>query len=91
MLDGIDRRAQISVLVPDRLGILRRAGEPLEVLDGPRGRYLMTRCRGADGTAWTCVAPVDDRRLHHRLSEWFDAARPISPGRRAASAAGPPR
>ncbi len=90
MLGGIDRRAQISVLVPDRLGILRRAGEPLEVLDGPRGRYLLTRCRGADGTAWTCVTPVDDRSLNHRLSEWFDVARPISPGRRAASAAGPP-
>lgn len=90
MLDGIDRRAQISVLVPDRLGILRRADEPLEVLDGRRGRYLTTRCRGADGTAWTCVAPVDERRLHHRLSGWFDAARAISPGRCAASAAGPP-
>ena len=91
MLHGVDRRAQISVLVPDRLGILRRAGEPLEVLDGPRGRYLTTRCRGADGTAWTCVAPADDRRLRHRLSGWFDAARAISPGRRAASAAGLPR
>ena len=90
MLDGIDRRAQISVLVPDRLGILRRADEPLEVLDGPRGRYLTTHCRGADGTAWTCVAPADDRRLHHRLSGWFDAARAISPGRCAASAAGLP-
>jgi ESX secretion-associated protein EspG len=91
MLDGIDRRAQISVLVPDRLNILRRAGEPLEVLDAPRGRYLTTRCRGADGTAWICVAPADDRRLLHRLSGWFDAARAISPGRCAASAAGLPR
>jgi hypothetical protein len=90
MLDGIDRRAQVSVLAPEHLGILRRAGEPLEVLDAPRGRYLTTRCRGADGTAWICVAPVDDRRLHHRLSEWFDAARAISPGRCAASAAGLP-
>jgi hypothetical protein len=90
MLHGIVRRAQVAVLVPDRLGILGRAGELLEILDGPRGRYLTTRCRGADGTAWTCVAPVDDRRLHHRLSEWFDAVRAISPGRRAASAAGLP-
>jgi hypothetical protein len=91
MVDGIDRRAQISVLVPDRLNILRRTGVPLEVLDAPRGRYLTTRCRGADGTAWICVAPVDDRRLLQRLSEWFDAARAISPGRCAASAAGLPR
>lgn len=90
MLDGVDRRAQISVLVPDRLGILRRADEPLEVLDSRHGRYLTTRCRGTDGTAWTCVAPVDERRLHHRLSGWFDAAQPISPGRCAASAADPP-
>lgn len=90
MLHGIDRRAQITVLVPDRLGILIRTGELFEVLDGPRGRYLLTRCRGADGTAWTCVTPVDDRRLNHRLSEWFDVARTVSPGRRAASAAGPP-
>ena len=91
VLDGIDRRAQVSVLVPDRLGILRRADEPLEVLDGPRGRYLTTRCHGADGTAWTCVAPADDRRLLHRLSGWFDAARAISRGRCAASAGGRPR
>ena len=80
--ERIHRRAQISVHVPDRLGILRRADEPLEVVDGPLGRYLTTRCRGADGTAWTCVAPADDRRLLHRLSGWFDAARAISPGPR---------
>jgi ESX secretion-associated protein EspG len=90
MLGGIERRAQISVLVPDRLGILRRADEPLEVLDGPRGRYLTIRRRGADSTDWACVGPADDRRLHHRLSEWFAAARAISPGRCAASAADRP-
>jgi len=83
MLDGVERRAQVSVLVPDRLGILRRADEPLEVLDGPRGRYLTTRCRGSDGTVWTCVAPTDDRRLLHRLSGWFDDARAVSPGLRS--------
>jgi EspG family len=88
MLHGIDRRAQIAVLTPDRWGVLRRCGVLVEVLDAPRGRYLMTRAPGADGTSWTSIAPVDDRRLRQRLAELVE---PLSPGRRAASAAGPPR
>ena len=85
MLHAVAGRAQINVVVPDRWGVLRRSGELLEVLDGPAGRYLLTRTCGGDGTCWTTVAPVDDRRLLHRVAEL------LSPGRRAASAAGPLR
>ena len=56
MLDGIDRRAQISVLVPDRLNILRRAGEPLEVLDAP------ARPLPDDPLPWSSTAPPGLRR-----------------------------
>ena len=85
MLHAVAGRAQIIVAVPDRWGVLRRCGDLLEVLDGPAGRYLLTRTRGGDGTRWTTVAPVDDRRLRHRVVEL------LSPGRRAASTAGPLR
>lgn len=85
MLHAVAGRAQITVAVPDRWGVVRRSGELLEVLDGPAGRYLMTRTCGGDDTCWTTVAPVDDRRLRHRVAEL------LSPGRRAASAAGPLR
>jgi hypothetical protein len=92
MVHGIDRRAQIAVLTPDRGRILRRSGALVEVLDAPRGRYLLTRSRGVDGTSWTSVAPVDDRRLRQRLAELIEPCDgPLSPGRRAASAACPPR
>jgi hypothetical protein len=85
MLHAVAGRAQVTAVLPDRWGLLRRSGELLEVLDGPAGRYLMTRTRGGDGTCWTTVAPVDDRRLRHRVAEL------LSPGRCAASAAGPLR
>jgi len=91
MLDGIDERAQIAVLVPDRWGVLKRSGGLVEVLGAPRGRYLMTRTRSVDGTSWTSVAPVDDRRLRQRLAELLEQDGPLSPGRRAASVAGLPR
>jgi hypothetical protein len=91
MLHGIDGRAQIAVLVPDRWGVLHRSGGLMEVLDAPRGRYLMTRTQSADGTSWTSVAPVDDRRLRQRLAELLEQDGPLSPGRRAASVAGLPR
>jgi EspG family len=91
MLHGIDGRAQIAVLVPDRWGVLHRSGGLVEVLDASRGRYLMTRTRSADGTSWTSVAPVDDRRLRQRLAELLEQGGLLSPGRRAASVAGLPR
>jgi EspG family len=91
MLHGIDGRAQIAVLVPDRWGVLHRSGGLMEVLDAPRGRYLMTRTQSADGTSWTSVAPVDDRRLRQRLAELLEQDGLLSPGRRAASVAGLPR
>ncbi len=68
MLRGVDGRAQFGVLAPDRWGVLRRSADVvdvLDVLDGPRGRYLVTR--GVDG--WTTVAPTDGRRLRHRVAE----------------------
>lgn len=61
-------RAQIVALVADATGVLRRAGGVLGVLDGPAGRYLMTRTAGEDGVEWTTVAPADGRRLRHRVS-----------------------
>ena len=88
MLHGIDGRTQIAVLVPDRWGVLQRSGGLVEVLDAPRGRYLMSRARSVDGTSWTSVAPVDDRRLRQRLAELLEQDGPLSPGRRAASVAG---
>lgn len=65
MLHGVDGRAQVGVLAADRWGVLRRLPDVLEILDGPRGRYLVTRT--ADG--WTTVAPTDARRLRHRVGE----------------------
>ena len=65
MLDGVGGRAQLGVLTPDRWGVLRRSAAVLDVLDGPRGRYLATW--GADG--WTTLAPTDGRRLRHRVAE----------------------
>jgi hypothetical protein len=77
MLHGIDGRAQIGVLATDAWGALRRSPDVLEVLDGPRGRYLVTR--SADG--WTTVAPTDARRLRHRVAELLAEAQSRSPCR----------
>ena len=77
MLHAVGGRAQIAVALPDRWGVVRRSAL-LEVLDGPAGRYLLTRSRGGDGTSWATVAPVDDRRLRRRVDDL------LSPGRRAA-------
>jgi hypothetical protein len=71
MLHGIGARAQLGALAADRWGALRRSAEVLDVLDGPRGRYLVTR--GDDG--WTTVGPTDDRRLRHRVAELLATAR----------------
>jgi hypothetical protein len=80
MLHAVSRRAQIAAVGPDHRGVVRRSA-PLEVLDGPAGRYLLTRSWSSDGTCWATVAPVDDRRLRRRVDDL------LSPGRRAASAA----
>ncbi|GAA1242567.1 ESX secretion-associated protein EspG [Pseudonocardia aurantiaca] len=74
MLAGTERRAQIVALAADRWGVLHRSGGVLGVLDGPRGRYLLTRTTGDDGVDWSTLAPTDDRRLRHRLSELLGAA-----------------
>jgi EspG family len=69
MLGGTERRAQLVALTGDPWGGATRAGGVLGVLDGPRGRYLLTRSTADDGVEWTTVAPADDRRLRHRLGE----------------------
>jgi hypothetical protein len=74
MLAGTDRRGQVVALAGDRWGVLRRAGGVLGVLDGPCGRYLLSRSTGADGVEWTTVAPADERQLRHRLAELLAAA-----------------
>jgi hypothetical protein len=62
MLHAISGRAQIAVAVHNRRALL-------EVLDGPAGRYLLTRSWSGDGTCWATVAPVDDRRLRRRVDD----------------------
>ncbi|HLU60698.1 MAG TPA: ESX secretion-associated protein EspG [Pseudonocardia sp.] len=74
MLAGTSRRAQVVALAADRWGVLRRAGGVLGVLDGPRGRYLLTRTTGEDGVEWATVAPTDARQLRHRIAELLAAA-----------------
>jgi hypothetical protein len=69
MLEGAESRAQLVALAADRWGVLRRHGGVLTVVDGPRGRYLLTRTTGEDGVDWATVAPTDDRRLRLRLAE----------------------
>ncbi len=77
MLQGVDGRAQLGAVATDRWGTSRRSVEVLEVLDGPRGRYLATRT--ADG--WTAVAPADARRLRHRVAELLDTTRTAAQSR----------
>jgi hypothetical protein len=74
MLSSTERRAQLVALTGDRWGGTTRAGGVLGVLDGPRGRYLLTRSTAEDGVEWTTVAPADDRRLRHRLGELLAGA-----------------
>ena len=73
MLEGTSGRAEISAVAVDRWGARRRCPELLVVLDGPRGRYLLTG--GADGP-WTTVAPTDTRRLRHRVAALLGARPP---------------
>lgn len=67
-------RAQIVALGTDATGVTRRSGGVLGVLDGPRGRFLMTRTTGPDGVEWTTVAPTDSRRLRHRITDLLAGA-----------------
>lgn len=60
-------RAQVVALTTDAAGIARRAGGVLGILDGPRGRYLMTRLLGVDDVEWITIAPADPRSLRHRM------------------------
>jgi hypothetical protein len=76
MLGGAERRAQLVALTGDRWGGSTRSGGVLGVLDGARGRYLLTRSTGEDGVEWSTVAPVDDRRLRHRLADLLTGALP---------------
>jgi hypothetical protein len=74
MVAGTRQRAQVVALAADRWGVLRRAGGVLGVLDGPRGRYLLTRSTGEDGVEWATIGPADDRQLRHRISELLATA-----------------
>jgi hypothetical protein len=44
------------------------------VLDGPRGRYLLTRSASEEGVEWATIAPADDRQLRHRISDLLGTA-----------------
>jgi hypothetical protein len=72
MLHGVECRVQVVALV-------RGSREVLDVLDGPGGRYLMTRSCADDGTGWTTVTPVDARRLRHRIATLLDGVETIGP------------
>jgi hypothetical protein len=74
MLSGTQRRAQIVALATDKWGVARREGGVVGVLDGPQGRYVMTRSVADDDVEWTTVAPTDARRLRHRVAELLDDA-----------------
>lgn len=69
MLRATGGQAQIVASAPDRWGTLRRHPDVLTLIDGPRGRYLLTRSSADDGAEWTTVAPADARRVHHRVAE----------------------
>lgn len=74
MLAGTGSRAQVVALAVDRWGVLRRGGGVLGVLDGPRGRYLLTRSTGDDGVEWATVTPADHRLVQHRIGELLATA-----------------
>ncbi len=67
MLAGGPGRAQIVAMVMDGNGVARRRGGVLAVLDGPDGRYLLTRTSGAGPVEWSTVTPVDRHRLYEML------------------------
>jgi EspG family len=68
MLTSGPGRAQVVALATGPAGIARRVGGVLGVLDGPGGRYLLSRRVGEDGVEWSTVAPVDARGLRHRMA-----------------------
>ncbi|WP_214367517.1 ESX secretion-associated protein EspG [Pseudonocardia sp. H11422] len=74
MLHDGGRRSQLTALATDRWGVSRRLPRVLTVLDGPRGRYLLTRSTADDGTEWTTIGPADGRRLRHRVDELLSEA-----------------
>jgi hypothetical protein len=59
--------AQVVAVTADAAGMARRAGGILGILDGPGGRYLMTRLLGADAVEWSTLAPADARSVRHRM------------------------
>lgn len=64
MLAGRPGRAQIVAMVVGPDGAARRHGGVLAVLDGPDGRYLVTRAG-----EWSTVAPVGRHHLRLLLEE----------------------
>lgn len=72
MAAGDVRRAQIVALLADARGVPHRHGGVLTLLDARTGRCLLTRATADDGVEWTTIAPVDDRRLRHRVAGLLD-------------------
>lgn len=91
MLHGPAHRAQVCAVRHDRWGSPQRLPGHVTVVDTAGGRYRLSR-EATAGVEWATLAPVDDRRLRPLLAGLFDPEPdPLSPGRSAASAAGPPR
>lgn len=73
MLHGVVGRAELGVATADRWGVPHRSPQVLGVVDTWGGRYLIVRSGG-----WTTVAPVDARRLRHRVAELLAGTDPQS-------------
>ena len=80
VLGGVRGHAQVVAAGAAGSGSgVRRVGPVLGILDGARGRYHLTRTVGEDGVEWTTVAPMDERRLRHRMAELLAGAGPEPP------------
>ena len=60
-----------------------RAGGVLGVLDGPRGRYLLTRSTGRTASSGSPSRPADPRRLRHLVAGLLPPWPPATSGRPA--------
>jgi EspG family len=66
--------ATVVALADDGAGIARRTGGVLGIVDGPSGRYLLTRRIGEDAVEWTTVAPADARGVRHRMGVMLEVS-----------------
>jgi hypothetical protein len=61
------------------IGLREENGKPRRLpgigfFDTDQGRYTTSVMRGVDGEDWTTLAPSDNERLSHRLTETLLAA-----------------